>query len=374
MRHLLAFEWKKSLRLRKPAIILLVFIGVFAVYCALSYYLISSNHQVQHDNYTSLIHQCADNINSLNDQKKSEKDDVKARMDRVIESYKGDQIRYQAMLDALNSGDWEKELTASMQQDKADLDGISKGFVSGISSKELRQSIALKQYLLEHRIKPIGNIFYNTVKDLFALMIPLLSLLVVSDAIAGEKKDGTLKLLTQQPFSRRKIAAAKFCNSFVISSLIFLISSVFLLLLSAVLENSWDFQYPVPAAPGLPGTFSINNAVFTSTRSFAFYYLLAMLVQIIVFTALGLLISVFSPNGITAAAISVFLAVLPQIINGMQQTSSPLNVAPFANDFGLLSGTTPGFNLWGIYFIPIILSFVLYCISVRAFEKKDILS
>jgi|GEM_PF-4868654 len=374
MRQLLKFEWKKTLKLTKVPVILLIFIGILSAYCALSYYQISSNRQVQHDNYKSLIDQCDENIKTLNDQKKNAKDDVKIRIDRVIESYKGDQIRYQTMLNALDNDDWKKELTASMQQDKATLDGILKGFVFGVSSEELNQSISLKQYLLDYNIKPIENIFCTAMRDLFPIMIPLLSLLVVSDTVAGEKKDGTLKLLTQQPYSRRKIIAAKFCNSLLISSLIFMISSVFLLTISALLENSWDFQYPVPAASGLLCTFSINGAIFTSTRNFALYYLLAMVAQTIIFTSVGLLISIFSPNGIIALTIAVFIAMLAPIIKGMQQTSSALQVIPFINDFELISGAVSGFNLWSVYLIPIIITFFFYLISVRIFGKSDLLS
>lgn len=383
MTRLFRWEWKKFWRLKKILAISAACLVLAAVYLYGSYVIIAEDSRVSRKNYESLIEQTTANIATVKSLPGNYDEASQASQKKDIDRMEKEKKLYQEMLDALNSGDWKKRISAQIQEEKSTLEGQRLGNVTGgYTKEEIESKIAFQQYQLDHSIQPLSseydingaNLLYLSLRDLFPVAVPLLALLLAAGMLPNEKKNGTLKLLLQQPVRRRKVLAAKFCASLLTSTAIFLAAGAILFLAASCVGGTGAPRFPVPAAQGMGGAFFIGKTTYSTVLHFFLQYLPLFFAAVLFYTAFGLFVSVLSPNGSTAVLVSVFAAVLPQLLNNLK--SMPfLQYLPFFmnNGFQTLTGGSGGLPVLAVPGILVCSAALFYGLAVLFFRKKDIL-
>lgn len=388
MNRIFRWEWKKLWKTKTILFSLSALLFLLVVYLYGSYSLTGLDMEVYKENYESAVKQEKDNLETVKLlQSSAEKSKQEFFTNEIVKSEKRIQLA-QDMLDAFNANDWKRELAAKIQSNQIMLEDRKKGTVIGGNSiKEDEQELSLLQYFSDHSIRPFSNpningnydvnglnTLYMFLKDLAGTLVPLVALLLAAGILPGEKKNGTLKLLLQQPVPRWRVLAAKFCAALLTSFPFLLLSGGVLFLAASLIGGTGDPRYPVPAAPGLNGSFLIGESSYTTVQNFLQQFLPLLCVMMIFYTALGLFISVLAPNGGAAALAAILFAILPQLLGNAGELPFLKYLPFFMNDgFQMLSGTGNGLPLPAVFSVLAGSAVLLSALSVFLFRKKDIL-
>ncbi|MED4602045.1 ABC transporter permease [Paenibacillus validus] len=81
--------------------------------------------------------------------------------------------------------------------------------------QSLRNKIMVNEYRIAHSIKPYNSV-WGTVNELsvYIAVVTFFTVIVTSDAVAGEFSAGTIKMLLTRPVSRSKVLLSKYLASF----------------------------------------------------------------------------------------------------------------------------------------------------------------
>lgn len=387
MNRIFRWEWKKLWKTKTILFSFSALLLLLVVYLYGSYGLTRLDMKVYKENYESVVKQEKDNLETFKLlQSSAEKSKQEFFTNEIVKREKQIQLA-QKMLDAFNANDWKRELAAKIQYNQIMLEDRKSGkVIGGNSIEEDEQELSLLQYFLGHSIRPFSNSNINGnydvnglntlfmfLKDLAGFLVPFVALLFAVWILPGEKKNGTLKLLLQQPVPRWRALAAKFCAALLTSSTFLFLTGGVLFLAASLIGGTGDPRYPVPAAPGLNGSFLIGESSYTTVQNFLLQFLPLLCVTMLFYTALGLFIAVLAPNGGGAALAAMVFAVLP-LLGGMGKLPVVEYLPFFMNDgFQILSGTGSSLPLPAVLGVLAGSAVLFAALCVLLFRKKDIL-
>lgn len=240
------------------------------------------------------------------------------------------------------------------------------------AKKELKQEIALKQYSLDHDIRPSeGTVWGNALllSEQFIQLITLFVVIIAADSVAGEFTWGTIKMLLIRPASRAKILLSKYLATLLFA--LFLIAVLFIVsfLIGGILYGFGD--------TGLPHLYFENGEVKEGS-------LLATLLQtygyhsvqlIMVVTIAFMISSVFrsSSLAIGLSIVTLFMGGgIAQVLRGFDWGKYYLfmntDLTQYVNGTPLIEGMTLGFSI-AILLVHFIIFNVL---AWTIFMKRDV--
>jgi ABC-2 type transport system permease protein len=111
---------------------------------------------------------------------------------------------------------------------------------------DLRESILVNQYRLDHDVPPTGKTLWGNILTAAKLLmvVTIFTVIASADSVAGEFSSGTIKLLLIRPASRAKVLLSKYISTFVFSLLLLLILFVTAFLVSGLLVGFHDVGTP----------------------------------------------------------------------------------------------------------------------------------
>ncbi|WP_220094456.1 ABC transporter permease [Paenibacillus sp. YN15] len=117
-----------------------------------------------------------------------------------------------------------------------------------LAQEEIRRSILLDQYRLEHDIPPSENTLWGMVMSMSVLiqLVTIFTVVIAADIVAGEFAAGTIKLLLIRPAGRSKILLSKYISVSLFSLLLLVV-----LFASSFLVNGLLYQFSDIGAPYL---------------------------------------------------------------------------------------------------------------------------
>lgn len=219
--------------------------------------------------------------------------------------------------------------------------------------------------------------------EIFAFVIVVYVLFLACNSIAGEKSDGTIKLIAIKPIDRKKIFRGKLLFSTIVATILIAFSAVVAFIVGA-------FLYGLSSAPIL--------AVFNSTLAFTIHpilymliYLVSLFIKTFVFICVGMLLSTLFNSGTVASMFGMLIYFFDLVIGTILFGKTILQFLPlhnltlipffgnipFANNSGILAklfsstiSATP--TLWLTLGYIVILSVICIWLGNRMFKKKDL--
>jgi ABC-2 type transport system permease protein len=228
-----------------------------------------------------------------------------------------------------------------------------------------------------------GYLVCYIILQLLLVHVPLLIALVAADMVSGEANIGTLRLLFNQPVSRKEIILAKFLAAAIYTLLLLVWLAILALFVSLWLFGTDDL---IIQKTRYLGQLSRNDVFWCYIGAFGFA-LLAMLTV----AALGFLLSIFADNSIGAIvatfSIIIFLTILSTMSIPLFQKIQPYLFTTHMvawkeffdskvnADNAAINGTIQNkqqiIQSAGILILHIV---VFIGIAMNAFKRKDILT
>ena len=271
---------------------------------------------------------------------------------------------------SLSGDEWKADLQSSIQmyeQTLADPDMPSLG------KGEIINQIAISKYSLENNIPPLRNTMWGGVKESAGLimLVTLFTVIIAGDMVAGEFTWGTIKLLLIRPASRAKVLLSKYLSTLLFSLLLLLV-----LLVSAVLFNCFGDGFKDIGLPYLhatsEGVVKESNVLLHILNTYAL-----KLVELIMVVTLAFMISTVFRSSSLAIGISIFIMFAGQGITALLVLKySWAKYFLFANTDltqhlegrPVMEGMTMGFSITVllVYFI------IFNVLSWIIFKKRDV--
>lgn len=272
--------------------------------------------------------------------------------------------------EASTDSHWKQELAAQVSQDKKQLQAVRS---DQTNTENLKRSIAINQYRIDHNLKPAQSetlwTFVTQVAANMVTIIGVFTVIVVSTSIASEFDSGTIKLLLIRPIYRTEILLSKY-----IAALLFTVFSLIVLFIFSWLIGGILFGFGGAVEAHLVYT---AGAVHRASWILAIWqdYLLDCVSLVMTVTAAGLIAAAFR-NGGLAIGISIFMMLAGPTVTAFLSGYDWVKYVLFANTdlTQYNSGQQPrpemtlGFSLitLAVYYIIFVLVGWLF------FTKRDI--
>lgn len=127
----------------------------------------------------------------------------------------------------------------------------------------------------------VERIFVMVVTLFFPLLVPIVSLIIASASLGGERRDGTLSFIVLRPIPRSVIAAAKVLGAVIVAGALNAIGAVALSVSYAIETGNW--QLVLPLLGGALAATVVYCAVFVPLGFFTDRAVLIGLIYVLVF-------------------------------------------------------------------------------------------
>lgn len=159
--------------------------------------------------------------------------------------------------------------------------------------------------------------------EIFSFIILIYVIYLACNSIAGERSDGTLKLIAIKPISRNKIYRGKLLFCTYISLILLAFSSVVAFIVGL-------FMYGTTSASILV-VFNAMGAFTIHPVLYMLFYLISLFIKLFVFINLGMLISSLINNGTVASMIGLLLYFVDLVAGMLIQSANILRFMPLSN-------------------------------------------
>lgn len=169
--------------------------------------------------------------------------------------YRKDQPKDYAYLNIVKN----KLFTRILQGLEAGISNESTLKLRGYEPNQLKLEIDYTQYLIDHEIEPIHNIYKvdgaNGLKQFFSfkymVFILIIVVFVMVELFAKELMEGSYKLYQTLPYNRKALFLSRGFFAFLIAISIFVLSTGFYFILCTVKGGIGDFTYPIMSRSSL---------------------------------------------------------------------------------------------------------------------------
>ncbi|BFT75430.1 ABC transporter permease [Paenibacillus sp. P36] len=238
--------------------------------------------------------------------------------------------------------------------------------------QEMKEEIALQQYMLDHNFPPTENTLWGGVSRAsgIILVVTLFTVIIAGDMVAGEFTWGTIKLLLIRPASRAKILLSKY-----ITTLLFAVTLLIVLFITALIVNGFLYGFQNLGIPHLKvdaggQVHEGSMLVFT----LATYGL--KLIELVMIVTLAFMISTVFRSASLAIGISIFIMFAGQIITmlllryswGKYFLFANTDLTPYLKGQPLAEDMTLGFSI--VVLVVYYLLFIL--LSWEIFRRRDV--
>ena len=159
--------------------------------------------------------------------------------------------------------------------------------------------------------------------EIFSFIILVYVIYLSCNSIAGERSDGTLKLIAVKPINRSKIYRGKLLFCTYISLILLLFSSVVAFIVGL-------FMYGTTSASVLV-VFNAMGAFVVHPMLYMLFYFISLFIKLFVFINLGMLISSIINNGTVASMIGLLLYFVDLVLGMLIQNANILRFMPLSN-------------------------------------------
>ncbi len=371
MTSLIAFENKKFLHNRKNWIVFGILLAALIVFIAVNRNLNQGKWSFRITSYQEELKSSQDGSEKINRQFDGTK--MPASAEEVLREDRQEQDLLNEMITARQAGDWKSELGAQIKKDQLELQQISEGhLITGETSEEIQERIALNRALLEKNIRPLEsenemngfNFLYRALNDLFPFFIPVILVLLSADAVTSETDAGTFKFLLLQPASRAKVLFSKWISC--------------LLLGWAGVYGAFLLGFAGACAVGGTGAPDYPVACYGNGR-LQFMEVWRLVLQALPFAllfqaflvCLAFFVTSFSPNSASAICISVILALALNYAKSVPALGAA-NPFSYGDCVPILTGKS-GFGFAAGAPLLALLGAVLLAAGAAIFRRRDIL-
>lgn len=377
MRNLFVMEWKKLLRQRKPLLFLLLCLAVvisltiFTIRGFVNSISVSTNVSY----YEGLIQGSEKRIAELKNRMEQSGTDNDPYQMKQLALFERQKEGYKNMADAFKSKDTQKILAANLAETHTALYAMKTNLLFSSRSKaELEEQAAFLQYLSDSQIYIVPYdlsymnslyMLYLYINGLFPILFPAVILFMAFNTVTKERSQGTLKFLLQQPYRRSGVLMSKFFSSGATAAIVVLLTCVTQFLLSTLLIGVGDGRYPVPASESIPRAFLLGETSYLSLSNYLLWAGFFTLLAIFFYTALGLFISVISPNPFVAFFLSVLGISVPFLVR-----STEIEFPFFISDVNSL--LTQNDSLFATAAFYLLAAAALVFLSLSIFKRKNV--
>lgn len=415
MKNLIRFELIKLVKSKKNSLILGLFLLLLLLFAAsneVKERLDKINYAEQYKekaSYNSMIASGTKNeiimnhgmleekVDTLTEAEKEEIRNYIEWLELSYEYYSKDAMFWTSMSVYVKEKNWDAFLYNCINEQKLSLFAIQDGVIELSDTDwstivELDNSIRKNEYLMEYGLIPdlSGNnmdsilFLYKSFKFLFPLVITTMISLLTIDMFSQEMDFGTYKFLLLQPFSRKKIYAAKLVSGYIYSTiatcLVYICSYILIRIgcgagnINTIIEIPYisDTAHYISYLTDLEYTSALVDYEPIKERLIIIIYI--VIVYHIFIVALSCLISSISQR--ITESISLLAGVLGVSLFFLYYIELPdfiMRAIPFSysNVIEVINGKY-GMNItWG-NFVIVSVSFVLSFIGVKIFEHAEI--
>ena len=305
-----------------------------------------------------------------------EQDEKTPRDSKFIEYFERVNQENKNMLEALKSKDTQKMLAAQLAMANTAVYARQKNLSDSSykSIKELKDEAAFLQYLADNQIHVApGNVsqlnglymVYMFIRDIYPFLLPVMILLMVFGTVTKERTQGTLKFLLQQPYRRSNVLFSKLLSSGAVTAIILFLINLAQVLTCTIATQTGDGRYPIATSELTFNSFLIGETSYLAISDFLIFSSLLTIVAILFYTALGLLISVISPNTFVSFILCAFSVSFPFILKfgGIEM---PLWISNIAS---IVTGEYPFYGIAAFY---LLVSAGLVFLSTCIFKRQNV--
>lgn len=159
--------------------------------------------------------------------------------------------------------------------------------------------------------------------EIFSFIILVYVIYLACNSIAGERSDGTLKLIAIKPINRSKIYRGKLLFCTYISLILLIFSSVVAFIVGLFLYGATSSSILV--------VFNAMSAFTIHPVLYMLFYLISLFIKLFVFINIGMLISSLINNGTVASMIGLLLYFVDLVAGMLIQNANILRFMPLSN-------------------------------------------
>lgn len=141
---------------------------------------------------------------------------------------------------------------------------------------------------------------------LFSLIIIIFAILTTAYSVAGEIKDGTMRYLAIKPVSRTKLLFGKLIATLILSSILIIFSAIIAICVGAAVYGFSGLD--------ILTTFNAGSVIVISPIAMISLYLISMFLELIIYSAIAMMISCLIKSDLVALVIVVFLCILNNLL------------------------------------------------------------
>mgnify|MGYP001851092273 FL=1 len=366
-------EWKKELLRKKNWIIL----GVVIVLCIGIGIVIhiqeTYNEKIKEYNYThniELLQEFIKDKESILEENGSNKE-----IEQALEEDQKKLYLYEAMLDALEDGDWKQELKLNIEQLEEDIVAYHNGNLVGITEEELIKQQQQYTFLYENEIQPqdvnetvtgwnlVYMLFQGTILPNF---LPLIFILFCIDMMSVEQEQKTMKLLLLQPISRRTILRRKLMAGLAHTISLVIVIVIVTFIAGSILGGVGDLRYPLDMNP----IFGSDQEIL-SLKDYFLQSIPLWLCSIFFYVSVAFLISTICLNSMVATIIGIIAVEGGFSVMKIAKDSVFIYEPFYIGNIGELFKTEHTPNGWIVMGILIVSAIVCIGISNYVLKKKE---
>ncbi|MGG1514012.1 ABC transporter permease [Paenibacillus oryzisoli] len=265
--------------------------------------------------------------------------------------------------------DWKKRAADTIQHNQTEL---ASSDLPEKFKQQMREESALQQYMLDHNYPPTDNTLWSGTLSAagLILLVTLFTVIIAGDVVAGEFTWGTIKLLLIRPASRSKILLSKY-----LSTLIFALTLLVLLFLSALVVNGVLYGFDAISLPHL----TVDKQAQVHEKNMLLYVFATYglkLVELVMIVTLAFMISTVFRSASLAIGLSIFIMFAGQSLTylflqytwGKYFLFANTDLTPYLEGQPLAEGMSLGFSITMllVYFI------VFNALSWEIFRRRDV--
>ena len=159
--------------------------------------------------------------------------------------------------------------------------------------------------------------------EIFSFVIIVYALFLASNSIAGEKSDGTIKLIAIKPVNRSKIFNGKLLFCLLISLILLIFSAIISFVVGA-------FMYGLTSASVLV-VFNANTAFVLHPALYMLIYVVSIFIKVFVFISIGMLLTTLFKSGTIASMIGLLVYFIDLVVGVILYGNKLLKLLPLHN-------------------------------------------
>ena len=372
MHKLLIIEWKKILFSKKQFIVIFVCLFLIFAVIAVNEYNYFIEDKFELENYLQLSEGLQEQVDTLNAELGRYEKSREVKIKKLIDLFESEKVVAENHSAAIQENDFDKRLESAIKEKEISIYAHEKNLLIGSPISDLRNELAFLQYIQNTQINPKYvyktnglHIVYLLFSRIFPLLLPILSLFFTYDSVSQEQSNGTLKLLLQQPYSRKKILFSKFLMNTFISLAIAFFTIFLTFSIASLLGGVGDPRYPIFVEESAKNAFLLGKNHYVLLSDILTQSAITIVFTIVFFSALGIFISTVSKNTFASLSITIIFVAALIFIRSQNHPYFIHEIETFITKNPLMLLTL---------FLYLLFSFLLFLLSAYIFERKNVYS